>query len=184
MLGDTNRTAGSVLDCLEDIRQRAVFAAGTFKEDALGVDDLFLSFINPNVDAACWHPAEHSKMRQRGRPWTPNRRAATWGTYCLAWLTGSESVAVRLWNVYGGNMRWGTNNKKGIKVYGATKKRLVKSLVWAMGPAVTPPNSWARPYAPLLKGVLDEALGIISGPEPFACARQGIYARPPEERVL
>ena len=111
---------------------------------------------------ACWHPGRaHSDFRHRGRQWTSARRAATWATYCFAWLTGSESAAVRLWNAWGDDARWGTDDPSGIKKYGVAKRRLVDSLRWAMGPAVAPPNSWARPYDPLPGVVFDTILAAV-----------------------
>ena len=117
----------------------------------------------------CWHAKwpgvsigdAHARRRQRGRAWKPGRRAATWATYGIAWLTGSESAAVQLWNAYGHDTRWGTDDKSGIKLYGATKRRLVKSLVWGIGPSVTPPGSIERPYSPLPSDILGRVLARI-----------------------
>ena len=70
-------------------------------------------------------------------------------------------MAVRLWNAYGDDTRWGTDDPSGIKVYGVAKRRLVKSLKWAMGAAVIPPSSWARPYDLLPNDVFDTVLAAI-----------------------
>jgi len=151
--GELNEEAGA-----EYLRDVATIAE---RWPLINMDRLHNIAIKGKNAPVCWHRDRHSKLRRRGRQWTPTKRAAAWATYCIAWLVGSESSAVRLWNAWDNDTRWGSDDRSGIKIYGATKRRLVKSLVYAMGAAVTPPTSSARPYDTVPNDIIERVRSAI-----------------------
>ena len=90
------------------------------------------SLANPEGNPPCWHGRGHKDFVHPGRKWKPERRAATWGTYILAWIVGSETLAVRLWNLlpWPAGYRWSEGKRPtvALKKYTEAKNRLVADL--------------------------------------------------------
>ncbi len=107
----------------------------------------------------CTHPGAHkrlSKRGQRGPKRRVNRRVSTWGVYLLAWIVGTEALAVRLWNklLLPIGYRWPSLGK-----YWAAKQRLVRDLIaWDMMPRRRDEVRPAPPLSPLVEDILEWAV--------------------------
>ena len=112
-------------------------------------------WASPKVEGPpCWHSKEHNKWTKGGIQRSVSRRAATWGTYIVSWIVGSETLAVRLWNkfVLPADLRWGDGRSEhyAVKKYIQAKTRLEKDLRRTGGHRFVPdwPNA-QKPYPPL-----------------------------------
>ena len=89
----------------------------------------------------CQHALKHALMLEddkgrglRGPKRSPRRRAATWGTYIIAWLVGSDTLAATLWNrlCLPTTYKWATGSRtpreSALKKYSEAKARLVSDL--------------------------------------------------------
>lgn len=108
------------------------------------------SLVKPIGNPPCWHSRDHADFKHPGRPWKVERRAATWGTYIVAWIVGSETLAVRLWNLLPlpDGYHWGPGKPVGygLKKYIDAKRRLVKDL---RETGLLQGRNQLRPYPPL-----------------------------------
>ena len=110
--------------------------------------------ISPSGNPLCWHAQEHARLRRRGPKFKLERRAATWGTYVVAWLVGSETLAVRLWNrlLLPAGYRWGRRDASAayaLSKYADAKARLIHDLRVVGGRGLVPERSPLRPFPPL-----------------------------------
>lgn len=108
------------------------------------------TLVKPEGNPPCWHGRDHADFKHPGRPWKVERRAATWGTYIVAWIVGSETLAVRLWNLLPlpHGYHWGPGKPLGygLKKYIDAKRRLVKDL---RETGLLQGRNQLRPYPPL-----------------------------------
>ena len=89
-------------------------------------------------DAPCLHVRAHDRLGKRGRKATVPARIKVWGTYAISWMTGNETLAVRIWNrlMLPPEFRWtpeAYNSKAGldyaVKKYSDAKRRLEKDII-------------------------------------------------------
>jgi hypothetical protein len=125
------------------------------------------SLGNPKVKGPpCWHSKEHKALTKGGIQRSVSRRAATWGTYIVSWIVGSETLAVRLWNkfVLPADLRWGDGRSEhyAVKKYIQAKKRLERDLQSTSGHRFVPdwPNVH-KPYPPLRPELASTLEGVV-----------------------
>lgn len=118
----------------------------------------------------CWHPRSHERIRQRvgrgGRGHSVRRRSAVWGTYVVAWLVGTETAAVRLWNlVVGPEYRWGDPGDPAYALakYSDAKRRMISHLQSLTGQKVIPLRPLLQPEPPLEADVLADLETMLLG---------------------
>lgn len=138
----------------------------------------------------CWHAQPHEEMVRRGRGHSPRRRAATFGTYTVAWLVGSETLAVNLWNkVVGSEHQWGKPDKPAYALakYWDAKRRLIADLSAIGGQKLIPQRSPLRPGEPLEPNIAEKltvlSQALLGKVEMTAALEtlQGMLAKAPRE---
>lgn len=112
------------------------------------------AYMTSELTPPCFHAGEGHEdiVRGRGRRYSPTRRAATWATYIIAWIVGSQTLAVRLWNLSAGTeYQWGNPNDpaEALAKYTDAKKRLVDDLRAIGGQKIIPARVFFRPPPPL-----------------------------------
>lgn len=119
------------------------------------------SLAYPKSKPPCWHGRDHADFKHPGRPWKVERRAATWGTYIIAWIVGSETLAVRLWNLLPlpAGYLWGEPLGYGLKKYIDAKRRLVKDL---RETGLLQGRNQLKPYHPLRRDMADYMEAILA----------------------
>ena len=97
----------------------------------------------------CLHPKSHERLLRRRRGQRPDaaRRASIWGTYLIAWIVGTEALAVRLWNksLVPLDYRWPSLSK-----YWRAKQRLLRDVKH-----ILPPQGQQQPRDPLEQETAD-----------------------------
>lgn len=97
----------------------------------------------------CLHPKSHERLLRRRRGQRPDaaRRAGIWGTYLIAWIVGTEALAVRLWNksLVPLDYRWPSLSK-----YWRAKQRLLRDVKH-----ILPPRGQQQPRDPLEQETAD-----------------------------
>ena len=90
------------------------------------------------VGAPCLHVRAHHRLGKRGPKATVPARIKVWATYAISWMTGNETLAVRIWNrlMLPPEFRWtpeAYNSKAGldyaVKKYSDAKRRLKKDII-------------------------------------------------------
>ena len=151
------------------------------------------------LDAPCLHLGRHDRSGKRGRKATVPTRVATWGTYVLSWMTGNETLAVRLWNrlFLPREFRWvpeAYNSKAGldyaVKKYSDAKRRMandvtdyVNPMTFQGIPPVAPPPPLDRDTSSLVLWVFETRLRRNVNDMLFGAARRS-QASPLEAMVL
>ncbi len=112
------------------------------------------AYMTRELTPPCWHGGNSHEdiVRGRGRRFIPTRRAATWATYIISWIVGSQTVAVRLWNMLAETeYQWGNPNDpaEALAKYTDAKKRLVDDLRAIGGQKIIPAKVFFLPSRPL-----------------------------------
>ena len=118
----------------------------------LNIEDA--AYMTRELTPPCWHAGNGHEdiVRGRGRRFSPTRRAATWATYIISWIVGSQTVAVRLWNMLAETeYQWGNPNDpaEALAKYTDAKKRLVDDLRATGGQNIIPAKAVFLPSPPL-----------------------------------
>lgn len=102
-------------------------------------ESLFMQAEGASGNQFCWHVQPHGEVtRERTGPKNNlGLRAATWGTYWISWLVGSDKEAVFVWNhmLFPADFYWGngTTWEYASKKYNDSKWRLLSDLERQMG---------------------------------------------------